>query len=139
MHPAAFAFAATALATIPVAAGAVTGEGENVPLIGRDGPEADGCGGIGKVFGLYGPGTQAYLSVRERQDDRAREKDRLTSGTLVWLCDAQDEWQGIVYADDELQDLGDCRVSSSVAAPEPYSGPCRFGWVHARNLQLVAQ
>lgn len=113
--------------------------GEHVPMVGRDGPEADACGGIGRVSGLYDPDGKAFLSVREEHDDYAREKDKLPAGTLVWLCDAADDWQGIVYATGEFQDLGDCRVSGKVAAPEPYSGPCSYGWVLARNLQLVGQ
>ncbi|AKH41593.1 hypothetical protein WYH_00534 [Croceibacterium atlanticum] len=109
----------------------------NVPMVGRDGPEADACGGIGRVSGLYSPTGEAFLSVREEHDEYARETDRLPQGTLVWLCDAVEEWQGIVYASGEFQELGDCRVSSPVAVPEPYSGPCKSGWVLARNLQLV--
>lgn len=106
---------------------------EQVPMIGSDGPNLDACGGIGRVATL-GP----HLTVRERPEDYAREKDRLIPNTLVWLCEGGDDWQGIVYPKGEHQDLGDCRVSSPVAAPQPYSGPCRSGWVLARDLRLVA-
>ena len=84
-----------------------------------------------------------HLPVRERPDEFAREKDKLSPATLVWLCDKNAgenglDWQGIVYPSGEYQELGDCRVSSPVAAPEPYRGPCRSGWVLARDLRLVA-
>lgn len=119
---------------IPLAAA----EPEQIPLIGSDGPQLDACGGVGRVATL-----DTHLPVRERPDQYAQEKDRLPPATLVWLCDKNDgengeDWQGIVYPTGEHQDLGDCRVSSPVAAPEPYKGPCRSGWVLARNLRLVA-
>jgi hypothetical protein len=78
-----------------------------------------------------------YLAVRERPAPHAREVDRLGTATLVWLCEGAGDWQGIVYADGAIQDLGDCRVSSPVAQPRPYDGPCKTGWVAARYLQLV--
>ena len=41
-------------------------------------------------------------------------KDKLPLSTLVWLCEADEDWQGIVYPTGNNQELGDCRVSSSV-------------------------
>lgn len=110
--------------------------GEIVPMIGRDGPEADGCGGIGQVSGLL-PRNAEFLVVRERPEDYGRKKGELLPRTLVWLCDARDDWQGIVYPTEENQELGDCRTSSPVAAPEPYSGPCASGWIPARHINLL--
>lgn len=106
---------------------------EQVPLVGRDGPELDACGGIGRLS-TY----EADLAVFERPEDYAREKDRLPVSTLVWLCDGNDDYQGVVYPSGDFQELGDCQVSIPIAEPEPYSGPCEFGWVTARNIRLVA-
>lgn len=106
-------------------------------MIGRDGPELDACGAIGKVARLD-PEGDSFLSVRERPAPEAPEKDRLDARTLVWLCDSADEWQGIVYPSGDYQDLGDCRVGSPVRVAEPYAGPCRHGWVAAHYIELVA-
>jgi len=110
---------------------------EQVPLIGNEGPDLDACIGIGRVSTL-----EPDLAVREQPGDYARQKDRLPHSTLVWLCEKGggengEDWQGIVYPSGEYQDLGDCRVSSPVPEPRPYAGPCRFGWVIARDIRLV--
>ena len=111
---------------------------EQVPLIGNEGPDLDACIGIGRIATL-----EPSLPVREQPDDYAREKDRLAPSTLVWLCEkgggeTGEDWQGIVYPSGEHQELGDCRVSSPVSEPRPYAGPCRSGWVIARDIRLVA-
>lgn len=93
----------------------------------------DACGGVGLVGG-YPDGAL----LRDGPSDDAREGEMLEPRSLVWLCDAQGEWQGIVYASGEFQDLSDCRVSGPVAEPEPYDGPCKHGWLRARQIQLVA-
>ena len=111
----------------------VANERDQVPMVGVDGADMDACGGIGAIINF-----EPELSVRERPDEYAREKDRLPIRTLVWLCEASGDWQGIVYATGEFQELDDCKVSSPVAAPRPYAGPCAFGWVIARNLSLVS-
>jgi hypothetical protein len=110
---------------------------EQIPLIGSEGPTEDACIGVGTIRTL-----DPDLPIRERPDAYAREKDRLPSATLVWICDKGEDadgedWQGIVYPAGEHQKLGDCRVSRSIAAPQPYDGPCSSGWVLARDLRLV--
>lgn len=112
-------------------------DGGTVPMVGRDGPDMDACGGVGRVSRVN-PTRDGLLPVFPQPSDQGRAKDRLVPDTLVWLCDAQGDWQGIVYAGDRFQELGDCRVSSPVAEPKPYDGPCRSGWVPARFLYVVA-
>jgi hypothetical protein len=114
-------------------------EPEQIPLIGSEGSTEDACIGVGTITTL-----DEHLAVRERPDPYARQKDKLAPSTLVWICekgagaDAKgEEWQGIVYPSGEFQKLGDCRVSRRMPEPEPYSGPCRYGWVLARDLRLV--
>ena len=104
-----------------------------VPVVGADGPTLDACGGVGSVATYEGD-----LAVHESPDKYARKTDKLPPRTLVWLCEGADDWQGIVYPSGEFQQFGDCRVSSPVAEPRPYAGPCRHGWVSAKDLQLVA-
>jgi len=107
------------------------------PLVGLEGPATDACPGIGRVNGLE-PRKGDLLRVRAEANEIAQVTDELAVSTLVWLCEADGEWQGIVYPKGELQELGDCRVSSALAEPEPYSGPCHFGWVQAKYVELVA-
>lgn len=106
------------------------------PMVGLEGPETDACPGIGRVNGLE-PRKGDLLRVRAEANEAAEVTDELGVSTLVWLCEADEEWQGIVYPKGEFQQLGDCRVSSALAAPEPYAGPCQFGWVQAKYVELV--
>ncbi len=106
-------------------------------MVGLEGPETDACPGIGRVNGLE-QRKGDFLRVRSEANDVAKVTDELAVSTLVWLCEADEEWQGIVYPKGEFQELGDCRVSSALAKPEPYVGPCQFGWVQAKYVELVA-
>ena len=129
--------AVTVAASILSASPATAVEPEQIPLIGSEGPAEDACIGVGTITTL-----DKHLAVRERPDQYARKKDQLAPRTLVWICEKNsgengEDWQGIVYPNGDNQKLGDCKVSSRVTAPEPYKGPCRFGWVHARDLRLV--
>jgi hypothetical protein len=107
-----------------------------VPKVGLEGPEADGCVGVGRVSRGNLP-RDGRLPVYPMPTDEGRAKDHLASDTLVWLCEVEGDWQGIVYASGEFQELGDCRVSTPVSTPQAYAGPCKSGWVSARSLHLV--
>lgn len=104
-----------------------------VPIIGLEGPNADACVGVARISTFDGK-----ESVRERPDEAALETDKLPHKALVWLCEAEGEWQGIVYPSGPFQEMGDCRVSSAVAESRPYDGPCKSGWVLGKHLQQVA-
>ncbi|MEX0342762.1 MAG: hypothetical protein AB3N06_09250 [Erythrobacter sp.] len=103
------------------------------PMIGLDGPSLDACGGLGRVGGTY-----REQVIRDAPDEAARTSDTLEQSTLVWLCEAEGDWQGVVYASGEFQEVGDCRVSSPVAEPRAYDGPCRAGWVPAKDVEFLA-
>jgi hypothetical protein len=105
--------------------------------IGREGPDLDACSAIGRVERLGAPPFDK-LTVRERAEPTAAPTDRLARGTMVWLCDGQGDWQGVVYPSGPYQELGHCRVGSPVPEPRAYDGPCRQGWVVSRNVELVA-
>lgn len=108
-----------------------------VPMVGMEGPETDACPGIGRIA-VFEAKKGDFMRVRLDAHDGGAVKDKLPLSTLVWLCEADEGWQGIVYPIGDNQDLGDCRVSSAIATPEPYSGPCQFGWVEAKYIELVA-
>lgn len=106
---------------------------DHLPEIGVMGPEFDACGGVGRVSG-----ADEVQIVRGAPSEQGSEVDRLDRRTLVWLCEADGEWQGIVYPSGQFQDIADCRVGSPVAEPREYDGPCKAGWLLARNLELLA-
>jgi hypothetical protein len=101
------------------------------------GPESDACPGLGRIA-KFAPKKGDFMRIYRDAHNGGRAKDKLALSSLVWLCEADEGWQGIVYPSGDNQDLGDCRVSSTVAKPEPYKGPCQYGWVEAKYIELVA-
>lgn len=119
------------------AAGAAPDNAASGVRIGLDGPQEDGCGGIGRILtGTYG--SDDTLAVYDDSGADRTRTDQLPNGMLVWLCEAQGEWQGIVYPSGAFQELGDCRVSTPQSEPRRYDGPCKSGWVEASNIVLTA-
>ncbi len=108
-----------------------------IPVIGLQGPDSDACPAIGRIA-MFEPKKGDFMRVYTDSSDLAPIKDQLQLSSLVWLCEADEGWQGIVYPKNETQDLGDCRVSAALSDPEPYNGPCNFGWVEAKYIELVA-
>ncbi|MXO64493.1 hypothetical protein [Altericroceibacterium endophyticum] len=116
---------------------------EQIPVLGLEGAEADACAAIGRITGLadtnsFSASLDTSIPVRSYPDEGAAEKERLSRSTIVWLCDHEGRWQGVVYPSGPYQEIGDCRVSTPIAEPEPYTGPCAYGWVLARNISLIA-
>ena len=129
-------FAALALAH-PLADGPATTVADRAVMTGLDGADLDACGGVGRI-NAFGLREDEGRPLRAAPDGNAAKAGEVAGGALVWLCEGDGDWQGIVYPADDLQELGDCRVSSPLPAPEPYAGPCRSGWVEARHIQLIA-
>ncbi|MCB2089791.1 MAG: hypothetical protein KDD98_13330 [Sphingomonadaceae bacterium] len=102
--------------------------------VGLDGPDMDACGGLGRIIS----GADEHLPILSGPDQSAMVSGSLERRAFVWLCEAEGEWQGVVYPTGEYQDISDCRVSSPVAEPRTYDGPCQSGWVRARNIELLA-
>ena len=104
-----------------------------VPVaIGHDGPDFDACGGVAALKG-------DKLTVWSGPSKKAYKRDRLEAGQHVWMCDSageKGEWTGIVYSKPESKTP--CGVSSPVATPRPYNGPCRKGWVKTDKIILIA-
>ncbi|NMW31415.1 hypothetical protein HKD42_05025 [Altererythrobacter sp. RZ02] len=130
------AIALVALQIGPAAPERFDDEGR-APMIGLEGPSADACPGIGRIASFEARKGD-FMRVRVDAYELAATKDKLPLSTLVWLCEADEGWQGIVYPMGDNQDLGDCRVSSALAVSEPYSGPCQYGWIPAKHIELVA-
>jgi hypothetical protein len=126
---------ACALLTAGVAASAASAE--RVPRIGLAGDDLDACLSVGEVTGLN-PRGDNFLTVRAEPNARAREKDRLGPGRWIWLCDEAGEWLGVVYSSDPDQRPGDCGVGMPADRVRAYDGPCRWGWVHSRYVEVIA-
>ena len=112
-------------------------QAERIPHIGLTGDDLDACLSVGEVSGLY-PRGDNFLTVRAEPRATARAKDRLGPGRWIWLCDEAGEWLGVVYSADPGEKPGDCGVGTPAARVRPYDGPCRWGWVHSRYVEVVA-
>ncbi|WP_209347625.1 hypothetical protein [Pontixanthobacter sp. CEM42] len=135
MNTLAFVLSTTLIAATTTSDG-IEDEGR-VPYVGMEGPETDACPGIGRIA-RFAPKKGDFMRVYLDAHEGGKHKYELPLGSLVWLCEADEGWQGVVYPSGDKQELGDCRVSSSVSKPEPYSGPCQYGWVEAKYIELVA-
>jgi hypothetical protein len=118
-------------------AAAFAQQGERTPRIGLAGDDLDACLSVGQVIGLN-PRGDNFLAVRAEPRAGAAEKDRLGPGREIWICDEAGEWLGVVYGGDPAQGPGDCGVGTPAASVRPYSGPCRWGWVHSRYVTVIA-
>lgn len=103
-----------------------------VPII-IEASSFDACGGNGVIEGLD-PSGDGFLAVRSGPGTRHREIDRLYNGEEVYLCVTSGRWIGIVYT----RQRQDCNVTTSWITTQPYTGPCRSGWVHRNWVRLYA-
>lgn len=124
--------------TAPLNRGEVTDSSELVQpvVIGESGPRFDACQATGLVRSVAGDGR---LPVRAAPFDRAAQRDTLTNGDRVFICNRSHDqsWFGVVYSQDgELS--GRCGVSSPVPSERRYDGPCRSGWISSAFVQIRA-
>jgi hypothetical protein len=110
---------------------------ERVPQIGLAGDDLDACVSVGEVTDLI-PGGDHFLVVRAEPSATGRAKDRLGPGRWLWLCDEAGEWLGVVYSAKPGEKPGECGVGTPADRVRPYDGPCRWGWVHSRYVEVVA-
>ncbi|GEO13953.1 integron [Microvirga aerophila] len=95
----------------------------------------DGCASVGQIIGLD-PRGDGFLSVRSGPGGKPyREIDRLYNGNQVFVCHDKGPWLAVVYG--QSAD-GTCGVSTPWPVRQPYTGPCRSGWIHSRYVQIVA-
>ncbi len=103
-------------------------------LIGTHGHEdLDACLSIARVAVQ----TSGHVSVRAAPHSTAREIDQLPSGHEAFLCSTSSDgdWHGVVYPRKANQD---CGVTSLVAHPQSYAGPCKSGWIEKSSLKVDA-
>lgn len=102
-------------------------------IVGRD-RELDACTSRGQIVGLD-PKGDGFLSVRS--GPKGKEVDRVFNGQTVDMCDEAGDWVGIVYAMTG-QDQAVCNLERSLDKPVPYTGPCRYGWVHKEYVKQIS-
>jgi hypothetical protein len=117
------------VAALPAAAG------ERPPLVIGGSDVFDACSANGRVVGLD-PFGDNYSSVRSGPGGRPYdEKDRIHTGQVVWACGQDGPWIKIVY-------LRGSHAACGVHEPWPvgraYTGPCRWGWVHQKYIDIFA-
>ena len=107
-------------------------------MIGNDqGLDIDACGAVGMIQDSDHSGSDGTVAVRSTPNGGA-EVDRLSEGEAVYICDSADKgaWVGIIYPN---ANDADCNVSGTASdGPEPYSGPCRSGWVPQDYITSIA-
>lgn len=103
-------------------------------VVGQFGPRFDACQATGVVRAVSG-----VLPVRAAPFDRAQQRDTLSNGDRIFVCNRSHDqsWLAIVYTENgEIS--GTCGVSVPVASRREYDGPCRSGWVSSAFIQLRA-
>ena len=99
------------------------------------GGEASACSGFGRID-AGSKGKAGMLAVRKGPGSEFSETYVLANGDQVWLCDAKNDWLGVVFVPKGAQP-SDCGMSETVRYRLPYAGPCNAGWVQRRWVRLV--
>jgi hypothetical protein len=78
-----------------------------------------------------------FLSVRGGPGGQPfRELDRLFNGNEVYICARSGPWLAVVYSD--KRDLEQsCGVDKPWRTRQPYTGPCRYGWIHSTYVRIA--
>jgi len=95
----------------------------------------DACGTYGHVIGLN-PDGHSHLNMRVGPGLTYDVMARLQLGQPLWICAQDGDWVGVVYPQDGPDQ--DCGLSSPMAQPQAYAGPCTAGWVHRRYVGPLA-
>ena len=111
-----------------------TSRGDRPVMVGGD-PEFSACGAFGAVRGLK-IGGDGFLALRSGPSANARLIDKLREGDGVYLCDESGGWFGVVVY--PPNPMIDCGVNEPILPKQPYSGPCKTGWVSGNFIEVVA-
>ncbi|MEM7191541.1 MAG: integron [Pseudomonadota bacterium] len=101
-------------------------------MVGGD-ADYDACGSQGVVKGLKASGD-GFLAVRAGPGSNNAMLDKVYNGYILSLCDERGGWYGVVYSHESR----DCGVSTPWPRRQPYSGPCRSGWVYKKYVGAYA-
>jgi hypothetical protein len=107
----------------------------DVPIMVGGSGMSDGCTSLGQIVGLD-PRRDGFLSVRSGPGGKPyREIDCLYNGNQIFVCDERKPWLAVV---DGRSADGTCGVSTPWPIRQPYTGPCRSGWIHSRYVRIIA-
>jgi hypothetical protein len=98
--------------------------------VGGD-PHTDACSPHGEVA-LPVDGRSVAI-VRAGPGGRHAEVARLKAVRYVLICERRGRWLGIVFPE-EGEEWSACGIRAAVATRAPYAGPCRSGWIRARQV-----
>jgi hypothetical protein len=105
----------------------------DAPIVIGGNADFDACGSTGQVVGLN-PRGDGFLSVQSGPGGRPyREIDRVFNGNQVYICGEVGPWLAVVYPAGR-----DCGVGTPWPIRQPYTGPCRYGWIHSRYVRVIA-
>lgn len=99
--------------------------------------DLDACGSFAEVKGLN-PKGDGFLAVRSGPGAEYAMRDRLPEGAMFYVCgeSADGRWMSVVYPR-----KGQTQEQCDVSSPKPggaYRGPCAYGWVNARWVNILA-
>jgi predicted aspartyl protease len=107
----------------------------DVPIVLGGEKSSNACGDAGEIIGLD-PQGDGFLSVRSGPGDpQFREIDRLFNGNKVYICANNGPWLGAIYNDRHDLDSS-CGVSNPWRTRQPYTGPCRYGWIYSKYVRI---
>lgn len=98
--------------------------------VGTEGPSLPACSSLSRV---QDGGTDVYWAPNETRAVKAN----LAGGQSVSVCEAaeNDEWFGVVFPAPRT-DPDMCGITRSVASPQEYQGPCRWGWIRGGSVRI---
>ena len=105
----------------------------DVPVMAGGDLDWDACGSSGTVMGLN-PRGDGFLAVKSGPGLQFTRIDRVYNGQHVTICDQRGVWYGVVYS----LNGRDCGVNSPWRVRMPYTGPCRYGWIHSSYVGDLA-
>jgi hypothetical protein len=111
-------------------------QGNRPVMLQADEDDLDPC-----VYGVIydeeatGPFGGGAILVFPGDSTDLEQVDTLVHGDNVWICEASDDFFGIVYPVTPGQD---CELSSPEPFDRPYLGPCNWGWVKAQWVEVIA-
>jgi len=111
----------------------VRSQARDFPVMAGGNAVESACSLRGEVVGLdpYGDG---FLSVRSGPGGRQfLETDRVFNGQSVAICEQRGSWLGVVYGAPGLN----CELDAPRSIRQPYTGPCRSGWVYSRYVHIT--
>ena len=107
---------------------------QSIPVLAGQEAGFDACASQIVVRGLD-PSGDGFLAVRSGPGAEFEMEDKVYNGQMLHYCDQRGPWIGVVYTQGGLQG---CNVTTPWPRTLPYTGPCRFGWVHRNWVTIVA-